>query len=64
MRWMLVLIGVLTLLGGVWPLISGLNFIPPWVKFIPASGVAYQIIIIVIGVIAIVYGVRHKNTLR
>ena len=61
MKWMITFVGVLTVLGGIWPLVSGLSFIPAWLSFIPSSGAGYQAIIIIIGIIAIAYGVRQRE---
>jgi len=59
MRWMLVFVGVLTVLGGLLPFV--ISFLPEPLKAIPTSGPVYQGIIVVIGLIAIVYGVRRQK---
>ena len=59
MRWMLVFVGVLTVLGGLLPFIASL--FPEPLNSIPTSGPVYQGIIVVIGLVAIIYGLRrHK----
>ncbi len=55
-QFMVVFIGLLTLAGGVLPLIS------KYVAFIPAaflSGIIYSVIIILIGIIGIIYGITQ-----
>ena len=54
---MITFVGILTMLGGIWPLISSYEFIPEAVKIIPSSGATYQIIIVGIGAIAVLYGI-------
>lgn len=47
-------IGLLTVLGGVWPFIKE-SLIP----VIPASGPSYSIVLIIIGILGLVYGFAH-----
>ena len=49
---MVALVGILTVLAGVLPFLSGLNFIPAAYT----SGMIYSMIIIVIGVLGLIYG--------
>jgi len=58
MKLMLTLIGILTVLGGLWPLLKSQSWIPISLAGIPAEGVYYQGIIVAIGVIAIIVGFR------
>ncbi len=58
---MMIFVGILMVLGGAWPLVKGLSFIPAWLQFIPSTGAGYQAIIIVIGIIAIAYGARQRE---
>jgi len=58
MKLMLTLIGILTVLGGLWPFLKSQQWIPSALAGIPAEGLYYQGIIIAIGVIAIIVGVR------
>ena len=59
MKIMLIFVGVLTVLGGLLPFI--VNFFPEPLNAIPTSGNVYQGIIVLIGLIAIVYGVRRDR---
>lgn len=58
MKLMLTLIGVLTVLGGLWPLLKSQSWIPSSLAGIPSEGMYYQGIIIAIGIIAIFVGIR------
>lgn len=58
MKLMLTLIGILTVLGGLWPLLKSQPWIPSALAGIPDSGQYYQGIIIAIGVIAIIVGIK------
>ncbi len=61
MKIMVVFVGILTILGGIWPLISNYGFIPEQLKVIPSSGPTYQLIIIAIGAIAVLYGIMRDR---
>jgi len=61
MKVMITLVGILTILGGIWPLISSYTFIPEQLKIIPNSGPTYQLIIIAIGAIAVIYGIATSR---
>ncbi|GEM_PF-2193696 len=56
MRVMITFVGILTMLGGIWPLVSNYDFIPETLNLIPSTGPTYQMIIIGIGAIAVLYG--------
>ncbi len=49
-----VTIGLLTILGGVWPFIKE-SLIPA----IPTTGPAYSIVLVLIGIVGLVYGFAH-----
>lgn len=59
MRLMLIFVGLLTVLGGLLPFI--INFVPEPYNTIPTSGPIYQGTIVVIGLIAIIYGLRKRG---
>ncbi len=61
MRWMLTFVGVLVVLGGLLPLIK--DKVSGIFGFLPTEGTGYQVLIILIGVIAIIYGIRKRRTL-
>lgn len=56
MRGMLVLVGLLTVLGGILPLVANYVTLP---KYIPTQGPGYQLAITFIGLFAIFYGMRR-----
>ena len=58
MKFMIVLVGILTILGGLLPFLAQMNLIP---AYIPVSGVAYQGLIIALGVIGVIYGFRQQR---
>jgi hypothetical protein len=58
MKLILTLIGILTVLGGLWPLLKSQSWIPSSLAGIPDTGMYYQGIIIAIGVIAIIVGIQ------
>ena len=63
MRAMMVVIGILVVLGGLLPLLK--NYLPEVLGFLPTEGAAYQALIIIIGLGAIIYGIKKKRiTLR
>ncbi len=57
----LIITGILVVLVGLWPLIATMGFIPESIKFIPTTGIAYQAIVIVIGVLALLYAFNKKS---
>jgi len=59
MRAMMIVIGVLVVIGGLLPLLK--NYLPEVLAFLPTEGVAYQSLIIVIGLGAIIYGIKKKR---
>lgn len=62
MKLMITFVGLLTILGGLWPLIVNYEFIPEQIKSIPSSGPTYQLIIIGVGALAVLYGiVQHSR---
>lgn len=58
MKGMLVFIGLLTLLGGILPLVANYITLP---KYIPTEGIGYQLLIIIIGLFAIFYGMKRSR---
>lgn len=64
MRVIITIIGLLTILGGLWPLIKDQNWIPVSLQFIPSAGIAYQLIIVGIGVLGVLYGLRKRRHYR
>lgn len=59
MKLMIVFVGVLTVLGGLLPFIA--SYLPNPLNTIPTSGPVYQGIIVVIGLIAIIYGLKRNS---
>ena len=59
MRMMMVFIGVLVVLGGLLPLLK--NYLTGALAFIPIEGPVYQGVIILIGLVAIVYGIKKRR---
>lgn len=55
MKMMMIIIGLLTVLAGVLPFLKGFGILPAGV---PTSGVFYSGLIIIIGVIGLLYGIR------
>ncbi|MEK6940640.1 MAG: hypothetical protein AABW49_01960 [Nanoarchaeota archaeon] len=64
MKPVIVLIGVLTILSGAWPLVKNIEYIPAYLQIIPAEGASYQGIIILIGILAILYGAKQERVRR
>ena len=62
MKGMLVFVGLLTILGGLLPILKNANLLPGLLAGIPTTGIWYQAIIIAIGVIAIWYGFHKSRT--
>ena len=63
MKAMITFIGLLTVLGGLLPFFQSMGWLTDGLARIPTSGPMYQAIIVGIGVIALIYGVR-KGKLR
>ncbi len=56
MKTMIIILGLVTVLGGLLPWLKDNNFLPGFMQSIPTTGTGYQLIIIIIGVIGIIYG--------
>ena len=61
MKMLITLIGLLTILGGLLPLLANNNLLPGFLASVPTTGTGYQMIIVLIGVIALIYGVKFKD---
>lgn len=61
MKFFIFLIGLLTLLGGLLPFLKDNNFMPGFLAWAPTSGMGYQLSIIILGVIGIVYGAKARR---
>ena len=64
LRIILVFIGLLTVMGGLLPILKQYNILQEYLGFIPVTGPIYQGIIIAIGVFAILYGLKTHGTYR
>lgn len=58
------LLGLLTVAIGLWPLIQEFTFIPEIIKFVPTSGMAYQSIIIAIGLVGLLYAFKKGKNVK
>ena len=58
---MLVFVGLLTIMGGLLPILNQYNILQEYLGFIPVTGPIYQGIIIVIGVFAVIFGIKTRN---
>ncbi len=56
MRRNLFFIGILVCITGALPFLRNIDVLAPYVKVIPTEGTVYQVIIIVLGLIAILLG--------
>jgi hypothetical protein len=61
MRLVLILIGILTVFGGLLPFLKSAGWLPAFLEFIPTSGTGYQAIITAIGIFAIFVGMKYKK---
>lgn len=61
MKLMLTLVGLLTILGGLLPFLSNAKLLPSFLQGVPTSGPIYQGLIVAIGVVAFVYGIRARE---
>lgn len=61
MKLVLSLIGVLVMLAGAWPILNESNLIPEAWKIIPSTGMVYQGIIMLIGLVTLLYGLKKGN---
>ncbi len=64
MRLVLILIGILTVFGGLLPFLNSQGWLPSPLDLIPTSGAGYQAIITGIGVFAIFVGIRFKRRIH
>ena len=62
MKGMLVFVGLLTILGGLLPILKNTTSLSGVLANVPTEGIGYQSIIIAIGVIAIWYGFHKSRT--
>lgn len=60
-RMNLVVIGILVALMGAYPLLSNVAFMQDISKLLPAGSTAYQALLILIGIIAIGYGIKSQK---
>ena len=60
MRAMMVLIGFVVIVVGLLPYIVNIEAIPDFIKAVPSSGVSYQMIIVAVGALAVLYGLRRR----
>ncbi len=54
---MIVIIGLLTLLAGILPFLAGFGILP---SIVPTSGVFYSGLVILIGIIGFLYGIKSR----
>jgi|GEM_PF-5721807 hypothetical protein len=57
----LVLFGILTLLVGIYPSLAQRSMLPAFLSFLPVEGLGYQSIIIVLGGLALLIGIRTSR---
>ena len=62
MKFMHILIGLLVVIIGGLPFLKQFNLMPESLNFIPVSGWSYQLIIIGIGLLSIIFGVKVART--
>lgn len=61
MRFILTLFGIITILLGLYPLLLAKNFIPEQFALIPPTGIVYQTIIVLVGLAALIIGIKSKK---
>ena len=61
MKFVLVLFGLVTMFIGTVPYLAEKELLPGFLGSIPTSGLMYQGIIIVLGLLAVLYGLRVKE---
>jgi len=54
---MIVIIGLLTLLAGILPFLAGFGILP---AIVPTSGIFYSGLVVLIGVIGFLYGIKSR----
>lgn len=60
MKLIVVLLGLATMFMGVIPILNENKIMPSGLGFIPAAGVGYQVIIILLGISMFLYGMKKK----
>ncbi len=63
MRFLMVLIGVLTALIGLLPFLERWGMMPGFLAGLPTSGAGYQLIVVIIGLVIILYGLRASRNI-
>ncbi len=62
MKAMMMFIGVITFFAGILPFVSQyLVGVLPAIAAVPTSGIYYSVMIIVIGLVALIYGAKNHN---
>ena len=62
MKFMHILIGLLVVIIGGLPFLKQFNLMPESLNFIPVGGWQYQLMIIGIGLLSIIFGVKIART--
>lgn len=61
MRLLGLVYGIIIVILGAWPILLENNLIPENLQFIDAGGFIYQILLVIVGVLIIVYSVRKSG---
>lgn len=64
MKFVLTLFGLVTIFVGVLPYLADKGLLPGVLSNMPTEGTVYQGIIIVIGLLAVLYGLRARERYR
>ncbi|HLD15539.1 MAG TPA: hypothetical protein VJB94_03085 [Candidatus Nanoarchaeia archaeon] len=59
MKLVIMFIGLATILVGLLPILEGKGWFT--VSFIPTTGTAYNVVVIVLGILGTWYGFKHKE---
>ena len=57
----LVVLGFLVVLVGFYPFVYDWGFLPGFLLFLPMEGVGYRVIIVVLGLLAMIIGIKTKH---
>ena len=54
MKWLFLLLGIITAIAGLIPILDSMNKLPTFLSFVPINGAGYGVIVLLIGVIEII----------
>ena len=61
MRVLTLILGIIVLILGLVPILKSFNTLPPFLEFIPREGIAYNVIVMIAGILIVIAEIRRKR---